>query len=403
MSVSHVSTSNVIADGTSFSASVTATSGNRIFFAITWNPDGARTVGTPAWNGQNLTQIESNITTAGGLFALYSVVASASATANLTSTYSDYIVASASIVVASTTGTGTLSAIQSQLHSSGTYAAPSLTITSAPTNCLALSFLQANSFDKDFNDVSATTWAESQTLRSTYTNASSWRVHQFKTQSAAGAGSNLTFGWTESAGAPMYTHVVLYLNDAPAESVDTITSSIQHGGSGTFTYTGLGTITAMTVHGVNVPTVSGTGGSGTFTMPSRVDGATIAGHGSKTVVITGTLASASTTMIVAEAAAQQYIAITSLGTGVGALATYYAILTTDEITSDTPATLGVVTSNIGADTLIHTDYTGTQTLWWWKASNKVVTQITMINGVVTLGGLTRAGITGAITTSGITS
>jgi len=195
----------------------------------------------------------------------------------------------------------------------------------------------------------------------------------------------------------------LGFNYAVAESVDTITASIQHGGSGTFTYTGLGTITAMTVHGVNVPTVSGTGGSGTFTMPARVDGATIAGHGSKTVVITGTLASASTTMIVAEAAAQQYVAITSLGAGVGALATYFAILTTDEITSDTPATLGVTTSNIGADTLIHTDYTGAQTLWWWKASNKVVTQITMINGVVTLGGLTRAGITGAITTSGITS
>jgi len=188
-----------------------------------------------------------------------------------------------------------------------------------------------------------------------------------------------------------------------AFSVDTITASIQHGGSGTFTYTGLGTITAMTVDGVNVPTVSGTGGSGTFTMPSRVDGAVIAGHGSKTVVITGTLGSASTTMIVAEAAAQQYVAITSLGSGVGALATYYAILTTDEITSDTPATLGVTTNNVGADTIGHWDFAGTQTIWWWKASTKVVTQIYVINGVIVSGGLTRAGITGAITTSGITS
>lgn len=169
---------------------------------------------------------------------------------------------------------------------------------------------------------------------------------------------------------------------ASALSIDTIDADIEHGQSGSFTYTGLGTITAMTVDGIPVTTVSGTSGSGTYTMPARVDGAMIAGHGTKDVVITGTLGSASTTIDVVEAAAQQYVTITSLGTGVGALATYYGIATTDEITSDTPATLGVTTSNIGADTLIHTDYTGTQTIWWWDASTKVVTKIYVINGII---------------------
>jgi hypothetical protein len=408
MTVSHISTtlennSSGLSD-TSTVSSIAATTGDYILSIISFRDSAGQTLNAPTWGGQTFTIIGSLINTTEGKVALYGLTAASSATNNVEATFNGFVYYNHSVMVSrdSAVGAFTPSSVSTNLYNSGTYSAPTITKTSVPNGSLLISILSAMGWDTGYSDVTATTWTGNKTSRGTITNTGTKAVNQLNIQTAAGAGADITATWTESANSPMYTHAVLYLEAAAALSVDTITSSIQHGGSGSFTYTGLGTITAMTVDGIAVASVSGTGGSGTFTMPSRVDGATIAGHGSKTVTITGSLGSANTTINIVEAAAQQYVTITSLGTGVGALATYLAIATTDEITSDTPATLGVTTSNIGADTLIHTDYTGTQTLWWWDASTKVVTQIFLINGLPVSSGITRRGITEAITTSRIT-
>lgn len=391
MTVSHISTtlennSSSILDSTTV-ASIAAATGDYILSIISWRDNSGQTLSAPVWGGQTFTIIGSAINTTEGKIALYGLTAGSSTTSSVTASFSGFVYYNHSVIVArdSSVSAFTPSSVSQNLYNTGTYSAPTITKTSVPTGSLLISILSAMGWDTSYSDVTSTTWTGNKTSRGSITNTSHKAVNQLNIQTAAGAGADITSTWTESANSPMYSHLAIYLEAAASFSIDTIDADIGHGQSGSFTYTGLGTITAMTVDGIPVSTVSGTSGSGTFTMPSRVDGAMIAGHGTKDVVITGTLGSASTTIDVVEAAAQQYVTITSLGTGVGALATYYGIATTDEITSDTPATLGVTTSNIGADTLIHTDYAGTQAIWWWDASTKVVTKIYVINGVIVSG------------------
>lgn len=377
--------------------------------AVTLPPSAA-----PVWNGQSFTliaNVEDLTGDAQSRMLVYGIKASAGATSDVTWGFDQFCPASASVV--SVSGQNTTTALgsvvtQSQWATSG-WAVPSQNVTDSTSGDVIFAVLGSPGWDAGFSNMSGVAWtpAGGQTSLFDQNNSAggSNGYARILASTKSGASGSVNVAYSNDSGQPAFQFAAFAIKAAASFSIDTIDADIEHGQSGSFTYTGLGTITAMTVDGINVTTVSGTGGSGTYTMPARVDGAVIAGHGTQAVVITGTLGSASTTIDVVEAAAQQYVTITSLGTGVGALATYYGIATTDEITSDTPATLGVTTSNIGADTLIHTDYYGTQTIWWWDASTKVVTKIYVINGVVASAiGLTSSGLTVAkLTSSGLTS
>jgi len=287
MSVTHVSTSVTTADGSSLSKSVTASIGNAILMAINWNPDvDNRTIGSPQWNGQSMTQLGTTVDTPGGKMALYMVIAAASATANITSTFSDFVFANTSITVASASG-GTINATLAsvQTFTSGTYSAPSITLTTVPTGALAVSILHGAGRDKDFNDTTAATWTAGggATNRGAVNNANTWRVNVLTASSQTGAGSNITMSWSASAGQPMYTHWALYLNDAASATLTALSTPVAVGGTGyTGTTSTMGTITSLTFAG-KVATITGTSTNNfVWSMPSFQNGVTYPAMGSQT-------------------------------------------------------------------------------------------------------------------------
>lgn len=268
-------------------ASIAAVLGDKLLFLTYWRSKAETITTAPAWNGQTFTQVGSTIDTGEASLAVYELTAGASTTANVTAGYSGFVQHNSGVMVIrdSLVGTITLSAVQQQIFTSGTFTNPSLTVASVPTGALLVDFLAAMAWDQGYGDVSATTWTPSATSRSGITNASYPAINRLSAATAAGAGSNIVSSWTPIGGQPMYTHLAFYANAGLAYTLDTLTSPVSVGGTG---YSGgttnLGTITGLTFAGKSA-TVNTTGANTfTWTMPSFANGVTYPAMGSQTFI-----------------------------------------------------------------------------------------------------------------------
>lgn len=287
MSVSHISTTltnNSESSVDSISISTTASAGDAILLAVAFR-DFTTTFSSPAWNGQPLLLVGSS-NMSGAKVALYGVIATAPATANVTGSLDAFVVCNAGVTVARGGG-GVLSigAFSALLYESGTYANPSIVSASVASGDLIYNVLNGTGWDKDFVDVSSTTWAivSPSTDRATVVNNSQTRVHTMRVGTGAGAGANYTSGWTASAGGPQYSQMVAVVSEAASVIINSVTTAgnpgLVVGQVATIATTGLGTLASVAIKTSATPlaTVNGTSlsapsGDGTFTMPYWVNG-----------------------------------------------------------------------------------------------------------------------------------
>ncbi len=168
-----------------------------------------------------------------------------------------------------------------------------------------------------------------------------------------------------------------------SETVDTITSPIALGGTGSITTTGLGTLTSLTIGGKQVSSLSAPSGDGTFSIPLWVDGVQgfLLGSGQAVVAGDGTKTANSSTTLNPQTN-YTLVTLTSVVTSNGYLGNQVSLSVGDQIIFPTAASVGVATNYIDVDGGIYTDYSGTQTLYKRNVTTGIVTQITLINGNV---------------------
>lgn len=271
MTISHISTvfNNAASDfsDTPTVASVAAVAGDYILSAIVFRDIGSAP-SSVLWGAESLVKIGSTYDTTQSAVVLYGKIATSSATSSVVCTLptSQKHNISVSVLRDSSIGTITASTPQAQYYNSGTYSSPSLTTTSVPTGAILIDLLVALGWDTSFNDVTASTWSVTNTDRGSITCTTDKHINILAIQSAAGAGSNITSGWSVSANQPMYAHLALYLSASASTTIDTIDNPITVGTAFNLTTTGLGTLTtASTIGGVPVTAASAPSGDGTLT------------------------------------------------------------------------------------------------------------------------------------------
>lgn len=170
---------------------------------------------------------------------------------------------------------------------------------------------------------------------------------------------------------------------ASSETVDTITSPLVLGGSGSITTTGLGTLTSLTIGGKQVSNLSAPSGDGTFSIPVWTDGVQgfLIGSGQAVIAGDGTKTATSSTTINPQAN-YTLVTLTSVNTASGYLGNQLSLTIGDQIIFPTATSLGATTNYIQVDGGIYTDYAGSQILYKRDYSTGIVTQITLINGLV---------------------
>ncbi len=151
-----------------------------------------------------------------------------------------------------------------------------------------------------------------------------------------------------------------------AGTIDSIANPVADGSTGNAITTSLlGTLTTLTIGGIASSALSATGGDGTW--------AVIAGDGTDT---------GSSTTVITPPATQSFVTLTSAPTTAGYMGAYTSITVADQFAFDTAGTLGVATNYIDVDGGIYTDLIGSQTIWKWNHTTGVMTQLTLITGVV---------------------
>lgn len=167
-------------------------------------------------------------------------------------------------------------------------------------------------------------------------------------------------------------------------TIDSITSPLVLGSSGnSITTTNLGTLTSLTVGGKAVSSLSAPSGDGTFSIPAWTDGVQGFLIGSSQAVVAGDgTNTASSTVTVSPQAGYSLVTLSSVNTGTGYLGSQVSLSVGDQIIFPTAASLGSGTNYIDVDGGIYTDYAGSQILYKRSTSTGIVTQITLINGLV---------------------
>jgi hypothetical protein len=157
-------------------------------------------------------------------------------------------------------------------------------------------------------------------------------------------------------------------------TIDSISTPLRHGDTGkTITTSNLGTLTSMTVGGVNVLSLSAPSGDGTFAMPVRADGAVVSSYGASVAVGVGDgTDSAAGLVAVSPPTTEDYVTLTSVNTSVGYLGNLLTLGVGWQVGFSTPGTLGVTNNRIEEDGRIVTDYEDVQTIWVWNVSTKVI-------------------------------
>lgn len=167
-------------------------------------------------------------------------------------------------------------------------------------------------------------------------------------------------------------------------SIDSITTPLVLGTSGnSITTTNLGTLTSLTIGGKAVSNLSAPSGDGTFSIPAWTDGVEGFAIGTGIAVIAGDgTNTANSTVTINPPSNHSAVTLTSNNTSVGYLGNQITLGVGWQIIFPTAASLGVTTNYIDVDGGIYTDYVGSQTLYARNNSTGMVSQITLINGVV---------------------
>lgn len=169
-----------------------------------------------------------------------------------------------------------------------------------------------------------------------------------------------------------------------AQSIDTVTTPLLLGSSGnSITTTNLGTLTSLTIGGKAVSSLSAPSGDGTFSIPSWIDGVQgfLLGSGQAIVAGDGTNTATSTATINPQSG-YTLVTLTSVNTASSYLGNQVSLSVGDQIIFPTAASLGATTNYIDVDGGIYTDYAGAQTLYKRNTTTGIVTQITLINGLI---------------------
>jgi hypothetical protein len=368
---------------------VTAVAGDIIHAHITWRKTGTPiTMGAMSWNGQTLNKVGTTLNDGEAFTESHWIQASTGATADLTATLSAAEHYTITIKVERPPASTTISVggLQEQIYTSGVYTDPSLIVNSVPSGALTVSTLKYMGWDEGYGTMSGTLSANapfSTAVGTTNTNYRGvWALYVANDSSSTGA---VVASWTRSnpAEGPQYAHRAFYFSTAPVPSIDTVSSPVSDGETGkVITTTNLGTLTSMSVGGVAVASVSATGGDGTWVVKSRTDGSTHSGYGTKTVLVGDGTATASSTTVVNPPSTQSYVTLTSAPTAAGYIGAYRTVNIGDQFAFDTATQLGVETNYIDVDGGIYTDYSGSQVMWHWATGTGIITQITLITGVI---------------------
>lgn len=362
------------------STSVVAATNDTIILVAHFRAGQAVSV-APAWNGQTLTQLGTTVTTSFQKLAVYSVIASSSATANLTATFDNNTILNTEIMVLRpSSGTITLSGFVSEFHETGTFANPGLSATTVTSTDRILSFVGTSAVDKDFNDNTSTslTVASPFTIEDSIQNDGNFGVFKLYSSSATGTGT-LTDTYTPSAGAPQYTHLLFKASagsvSATIDDINT-TEVVRVSSTGnTISTTGLGALTTLTIGGKSATSISATGGDGTFSMPAFSDGVAYSLMGTKTATAGDGTNTADLSVSLLPMTGWNYVTLSGTlnTTTTGVLNSFSpAAVVTDQIVFETAK------ATVDAQGNILSDYDGTQTMWHIKASDGVTRSYSVI-------------------------
>jgi len=170
----------------------------------------------------------------------------------------------------------TLEGFVSELYNvdSGAYVAPSLTVTAPEEGSLIVDFLAAMGWNKDYDDVSATTWTPTADLEGEIQNTGTKAVNRLQVATEVATGIDVLTEWTPSAAQPMYSHFAMYFKGAPFTGgyIQNTDSPLQVGTRTDIVTVGMATLTDITMNGENVLAVNAPDGIGNFTVRPFVNG-----------------------------------------------------------------------------------------------------------------------------------
>lgn len=345
------------------------------------------TMTAPQWNGQTFELTYFLPDTGEAAVSIYELEVVTAGTANITSTFSGYVYFnSAALVLRDSSANSILLSLSTpQIYNSGTFTNPSITYPSVPNDLLLLDFLLAMGWNTGYDDLTSTTWTPNLTSRSGITNTGTAGINKLLISSTVGTGANVTSTWTPSAGQPMYTHLLLSATSGILPNIDSITP-LNLGSSGTVTTSGMGALTSLTINGKAVSSLVSSVGSSTFSIPSWADGVVgfKLGSGFTTVGSDGTYTATDTSAFISTESTHDYVEIESVNTSAGYLGAYFALNVGDQVKYQLASTLSVTENYIDVDGGIYTDYSGSQIIHVRNVTTGIVTQITLITGIVSI-------------------
>lgn len=258
----------------SLSDSISLQAGDLLIYAI-HNRDNHQ-FSTPVWNGQTLTQAASLSPLS--YFRVYYVLASSTATANLTSTatgFTDTNVAWVSFRSSTNSFTSTpFRDVETLSYTSGTYTNPSVTLAGLVAGDNVVSFLAWSGWNTGFGNVQSTTAVESNLTAEGVVQNSTHQNTPGRTYLSSGTGytGNTVVGYTKSgAGSPVHGMIAIAVQES-SQLINTITDPLVPNSAISGTCTGFADGAAtISFSGVSIP-VTITSGSFSGTVPMLADG-----------------------------------------------------------------------------------------------------------------------------------
>lgn len=213
-----------------------------------------------------------------------------------------------------------------------------------------------------------TTWGA---YTSTQTNVRLGYLVRVRNNSSASNGATVTT--TLDIGGVTATYVLTSANYVLSPS------SIANGVQNTLSTTLLSTANSLTVNDRSISSLAGSAGVYTFTVPALVAGNNVPlFDATAPFVITDGTTTVNGTASYIPASTKSFVTLTSVVNSIGYIGYYIpGCAVGDQLVFDTPATRSVAVNSIGADGRLLTDYHGTQTAYHIKASDGLVTELTI--------------------------
>lgn len=178
-------------------------------------------------------------------------------------------------------------------------------------------------------------------------------------------------------------HIQASTGIARSFDVNTTVNINRYGVASTLVTTTYPTATGITVDGKAVTGFSGSANSYNYTIPTLTAGAIVPRCGVQNLTITDGTTPTSYYVEVLPSATQGYVTLTNNGgTGVGFIGNYLTCVAGDQVVFNTPTSLGVQANVVTQTGVIQSDYSGNQTMWHIRASDGLVTELTIITPAV---------------------